>query len=377
MKRIALFSALTVALCAQSAPEQPKPEPAKATTAPTPQAIPAPKATTAPSAQPSPTASPATAPAPVQVPPKEEAIPEDQVIARMGKRIIHEKDFQTWLKTLAGPKRFEQMAKTPSSLTRPRQQFLDLQVLVAKARKQRLQELPEFKKEMEIQQDQILAKFLMNEERDGSEGQRMKQKMENPTEEELKAYFDQNIQRFETPEKFTARHLLIGIKGSPRMGDKGLTEDEAKARITKIQKELKDGKKFEDLVKEFSDDPGSKNTGGLYKEITYGSFAKEFEEAVRSQELGKVGEPVKTTFGYHLILVEGRTPKQPAEFDKVKDRLKQQMQPERKESLFKSFLEDTRKEVGFTAGAETPAETPKEASAKPVKKIAKKTAPKP
>ena len=357
MNRLFLLSVLSLTLSAQSAPSP----------APAPQAPPAPSASV--SAQPSPT--------PAQAPAKEEAIPEDQILARMGKRIIHEKDFLTWLKVLAGPKRFEQMSKTPSSLTRPRQQFLDLQVLAAKARKQRLQELPDFKKEMEIQQDQVLAKLLMNEDREGSEGQQMKQKVENPTEEQLKAYFDKNIQRFDTPEKFTARHLLIGIKGSPRMGDKGYTEDEAKTRIAKIQEELNGGKKFEDLVKEYSDDPGSKNTGGLYKDITYGSFAKEFEEAVKTQEIGKVGDPVKTTFGYHLILVEGRTPKQSAEFDKVKDRVKQQMQPELKESLFKTFLEETRKEMGFTSGSEAAAETLKDAPVKPTKKKVKKVIPTP
>lgn len=302
--------------------------------------------------------------------PKEETVPEDQVIARIGKRIIHEKDFIDWMKIAAG-KRFEQVAKMPGGLIRARQQYLDIQVLAAKARKSRLQESVDFKKAMQFHEDQALVSVLTNEDRDGGEGQRLKQKAENPSEDQLKAYFEQNTQRYETAETFTARHILVGLKGAPRMGDKGFTEEEAKVRITKIKDELKAGKSFESLAKEYSDDPGSKANGGLYKDTPYGSFAQEFQDAVRQQEVGKVGEPVKTVYGYHLILVEGRTPKQPADFEKVKDRVKQQWTSEQREVLRKEFLEEARKELDFIAGLEAAESLPKGSQVKAEKKPAK------
>lgn len=298
-------------------------------------------------------------------PPREEVVPEGQVIARLGKRIIREEDFLDWMKVTAG-KRFEMIAKMPGGLARARQQYLDIQVLAAKARKSRLQESADFKKIMKFQEDQALASVLMNEDRDGSEGQRIKEKAENPSEEQLKAYFEKNAQRYETAETFTARHLLVGLKGAPRMGDKGFTEEEAQARLAKIKGELQSGRSFESLAKEYSDDPGSKANGGLYQDTPYDSFVPEFQDAVRRQEIGKVGEPVKTLFGYHLILVEGRTPRQPAEFEKVKDRVKQQWISEQRESHRKGFMEETRNELDFVAGPEAADSLPK-AGKKPAK----------
>jgi parvulin-like peptidyl-prolyl isomerase len=295
------------------------------------------------------------------------------VLARLGNTILHEKDFHTWLKALAG-RQAQDMLKNPAALTRPRQQYLDFQVFAAKARAQNLNKLPEFSQTMKAIESQVLMRILLDEEREGSEGKRLKEKIENPTDQEIQAYFEKNTQRYDTPEKFTSRHILVGLKGSPRMGDKGLTDEEAKAKIAKIQGELKAGKTFESLVPEYSDDPGSKTTGGLYKDVTYGRFAKQFEEAVRTQELGKVGEPVKTQFGYHLILVESRTPKQAAVLDQVRDRVKRDMIPERREALMKAFLEEYRKEVGFVAGSDAAANSPKEtpkASKTPAKKKGK------
>lgn len=344
MRAFLLIPALALTLSAQTAPEKPK------IGTPTPSNLgPLPPHLTA---------------------PKEEAIPVDQVIARLGKRIIREKDFLEWMKITSG-KRFEMVAKLPGGLTRARHQYLDVQMLAAKARKARLQESAEFKKILAIQEDQALVGFMMSEDREGGEGQRLKQKAENPSEEQLKAFFEKNAQRYETPEKFTARHILVGLKGAPRMGDKGLTEEEAKARIAKIQDELKAGKSFESLAKEYSDDPGNKANGGLYKDAIYGSFVQEFQDAVRRQEVGKVGEPVKTMYGYHLILVEGRTPKQPGEFDKVKDRVKQQWTAEQRDSLRKAFLEETRKEMDFVSGPEAAESLPKPAPANVGKKSAK------
>lgn len=328
MRAMLLIPGLTLSLSAQTAPEKPK--------------TPAP-------------ATPAQGPLPPRLmhpePSREEAIPEDQVIARIGKRIIREKDFLDWMKIAAG-KRFEQFARMPGGLARARQQYLDVQVLAAKARRSHLKESEAFKRLMRFHEDQALVSVLTDEDRDGSEGQRIKRESENPSEDQLRDYFEKNAQRYETAEKFTARHILVGLKGAPRMGDKGFTEEEAKARIAMIKAELQAGTSFESLAKEYSDDPGSKANGGLYKDMAFGAFAKEFEDAVRQQEVGRVGEPVRTVFGYHLILVESRTPRQPAEFEKVRDRVKQQWTSEQREFLRKAFLERARQEVDFEPGAE-------------------------
>ena len=278
----------------------------------------------------------------------------DQPIGYLGKKVIRYGDFTAWLAVMAGP-RAEVIRRIPSSRDQAMHQYLDLQALAAKGQQENLQNTKEFQATLAALKQQAYARVLLDEDRPGSDGQKIKERAENPTDDEVQAYFKANSERFSTPEKFTARHILVAVKGSPGAGDKGLTDEEAKAKIAKIQEELKAGKKFADLAKEYSDDPGSKSNGGEYKDIPFGRFAKEFEQAVRTQEIGKVGDPVKTSFGYHLILVESRSPKQESDFASVKDQVRRQMIPERREKMQKEFMEQVKKEVGFR---EAPAPRP-------------------
>jgi hypothetical protein len=305
----------------------------------------------APAPQPPPAlVQPPAAKAPAQV---SEPKPTDP-IAYLGAKAITYGDFTSWLQVMAGP-RAEMVRNTPATRKQAMKQYLDTQVLAAKGRREKLNTTPEFKTTLAALEQQAYVRVLMDDSRNGSDGQKLKAKAENPTDEEVQAYFKANAERYATPAKFTARHILVSVKGAPGSGDKGLTDEEAKAKIAKIQAELKAGKKFEDLAKEYSDDPGSKNNGGLYKDVPFGRFAKEFEQAVNTQEIGVVGEPVKTSFGYHLILVESRSPKEAADFEKVKDQVRRQMIPERREKMTQDFLEAARKDVAFREVPEAPA----------------------
>lgn len=85
-----------------------------------------------------------------------------------------------------------------------------------------------------------------------------------------------------------------------------LTNDgDKKKKAEEILKKVKDGGDFAELAKEFSEDPGSKDKGGLYEGISKGQFAPEFEAAAFALEPGQVAnEVVKTSFGYHIIKLE-------------------------------------------------------------------------
>jgi peptidyl-prolyl cis-trans isomerase C len=298
-------------------------------------------------------APPQTGPAAPQAAPAAPApLPPEQVIARIGPQLIRERDFQLWLRATAGKERSEQMAKDALMLSRIRDRFFETRVLAAKARKDGIDKLPVVQERMRAEEDQALIQMLMNGDEDGTAGKLLKQKIENPSDEEIRAFFDKDHSRYDTPEKFTARHLLVAVKGGPRTADRGLPEDEAKAKIAKLQADLAAGRPFEELVKENSDDPSAKANGGLIKDAAMTGFDRAFEDAVRKQEIGKVGAPVRTIYGYHLILVESRTPRQPAVFEQVKDKVKQQMMPERRQALITAFIEDAKKEIGFVAGPE-------------------------
>ncbi|APR81858.1 Peptidyl-prolyl cis-trans isomerase PpiD [Minicystis rosea] len=104
-------------------------------------------------------------------------------------------------------------------------------------------------------------------------------------------------------ETYGARHLLVQYKGSMRApATITRSEDEAKARATEAMKKAKGGAKFEDLVKEYSDEPGAGQRGGDLGTFRKGQMVPEFQNAVEKLKVNEVSDLVKTPFGYHVIL---------------------------------------------------------------------------
>lgn len=105
-------------------------------------------------------------------------------------------------------------------------------------------------------------------------------------------------------EMFAAKHLLVMYKGGRRAPENVTrTKEEAKARATEAQKKAKDGKiKFEDLVKEYSDEPKAGERGGDLGTFAKGSMVPEFQAALEKIKIGEVSDVVETPFGFHVIL---------------------------------------------------------------------------
>lgn len=113
-------------------------------------------------------------------------------------------------------------------------------------------------------------------------------------------------------EMFAAKHLLVMYKGGKRAPESVTrTKEEAKARATEAQKKAKEGKtKFEDLVKEYSDEPRAGERGGDLGTFPKGSMVPEFQAGLEKIKIGEISDVVESPFGYHVIL---RTqPNQPA-----------------------------------------------------------------
>ena len=119
------------------------------------------------------------------------------------------------------------------------------------------------------------------------------------SEEKLKAYYEQHKDEFQAPEERKVRHILIQTAEN---ADEA-TVAAAKAKIEDLEKRLQGGEDFAELANEFSDDPGSKEQGGDVGWISPGLMAKAFEDTAYSLEVGKLSKPVRTPFGFHLIEV--------------------------------------------------------------------------
>ena len=114
--------------------------------------------------------------------------------------------------------------------------------------------------------------------------------------DDLREYYENNLDRFVTNEERKSSHILIAIDGDT-------SDEQAAELIEEIQSKL-DSESFEELAKEYSDDPGSAAQGGDLGWAEPGLFVPEFESALFSMNVGEISAPVKTDFGYHLIRMD-------------------------------------------------------------------------
>lgn len=125
------------------------------------------------------------------------------------------------------------------------------------------------------------------------------------TEEEIKNYYNEN-----TVGDISAKHILIKVKDDSDENSEGLSDEEAKKKAEELIKKLDDGANFDTLAKENSDDEGSASNGGDLGYFNKGEMVKEFEDAAYDLKVNKyTKEPVKTTYGYHIILKTGEKDK--------------------------------------------------------------------
>lgn len=135
--------------------------------------------------------------------------------------------------------------------------------------------------------------------------------------------------------KVRARHILFLV---PKGGDEG----PAKQKALAAKKRIEAGEDFAALAEELSEGPTSKN-GGSLGVFGRGEMVPEFERVAFTTEPGKVAGPVRTQFGWHLILVDERVPLESAPLDQVEEGLRNRLYEEEVERAFKGYIEELKR----------------------------------
>ncbi|GGC96232.1 peptidylprolyl isomerase [Undibacterium terreum] len=185
---------------------------------------------------------------------------------------------------------------------------LAMQLLVAQeATTKGLDKSPEVAEQIEMTKQSILAQAFVQDYIKNSK----------PTDEAIKAEYDKVAAQ--SGKQYEARHILVK------------TEEEAKDIIAKLKK---DPKQFEALAKAKSMDPGSKDKGGDLGWFDPRGMVPEFGAAVAKLEKGKfTEEPVKSQFGYHVIMLEDSRPEPVPSLEEVKPKIAQQLQQQNLKKL--------------------------------------------
>src|SRR5437879_822817 len=171
--------------------------------------------------------------------------------------------------------------------------LIDMKIVAKAAEDKKVENNEDFKKRLAFTRNRLLMDSLL-----ATEGKAA------TTDDAMKKVYEEASKQITGEQEVHARHILVE------------TEDEAKA----IAAELKKGADFAELAKKKSTDPGTSDGGDLGF-CTKDQMVPEFSAVAFTLEPGKISDPVKSQFGWHIIKVEEKRNRQAPAFDQVKPQI--------------------------------------------------------
>jgi parvulin-like peptidyl-prolyl isomerase len=144
---------------------------------------------------------------------------------------------------------------------------------------------------------------------------------------------------YEADKTATVRHILFNTMGKSDSAQQAI-KDQAQEVLEKAQ----EGADFAELAKKYSDDPGSKEKGGLYENFGRGRMVKPFEEAAFNLPIGSISNLVETQYGYHIIKVIDRE-KEERPFDEVRTQLQAQLKQAREKEVYQEYIDSLKEKA--------------------------------
>src|SRR5580698_4733490 len=171
--------------------------------------------------------------------------------------------------------------------------LIDMKIVAKAAEAKKIEDRDDFKARLAFTRSRLLMDNLL-----AMEGKAA------TTDEAMKKVYDEASKQISGEQEVHARHIMVE------------SEDEAKA----IKAELDKGADFAELAKKKSKDPGAADGGDLGF-FTKDQMVPEFSAVAFALEPGKISDPVKSQFGWHIIKVEEKRNRKPPEFDQVKSQI--------------------------------------------------------
>ena len=236
----------------------------------------------------------------------------DPVVMTVGSEKVTKSAFEAIIAGLNEQQRTQ--LQNPEARRSLAEQIAELKVMAQEGRNRHLDQTPAIQAKLQLQTDQVLANAVYQD--------MMKDAV---SDADLQAFYKEHADQWSEAK---GRHILVRFEGSRvpvRDGQKDFTDAEALAKANQLRAKILGGAKFEDVAKADSDDAGSGENGGDLGTFAPGQMVEEFDKAAFFIPVGTVSEPVKSAFGYHLILIESRGAKK---FDDVKAEIEQAVRPE-------------------------------------------------
>ncbi len=141
------------------------------------------------------------------------------------------------------------------------------------------------------------------------------------SDQEIEDWYESHKQDYHQEEQRRARHILLKL---PQ--DASEEEVEAKRKqIEEIRARIEKGADFAKVAKEVSEDPGSGKNGGDLGFFSRNAMVKPFADKVFNMKKGEISQPVRTQFGWHIILLEEIRPERTIPLKEVKEQIKEKI----------------------------------------------------
>jgi peptidyl-prolyl cis-trans isomerase C len=262
-------------------------------------------------------AAPALAQAPAPAEGAAKSIDLDAVVATVDGQPLTERDVQLALEELApggGPIDEQKRQQLIGFL-------INVKLVAQAAEKAKVGDNPQFAARLAFLREQALMKTYL--EKIGNEA---------VTDEAVQKVYAETVKEMKPEQEVRARHILVE------------TEEEAKA----IAERLAKGEDFAAIAKEASKDPGSGAEGGDLGFFTKEQMVPEFAEAAFKLEPGKVSEPVKSQFGWHVIKVEEKRERPVPPLEEVRAQIEDYVRKRAQEEAVKKLLDEAKIERAAT-----------------------------
>ena len=155
-------------------------------------------------------------------------------------------------------------------------------------------------------------------------------------ENEIKKAYDED-------KTATVRHILLLTKGKSDSAKKAIRK-----KMDGILKRARTGEDFAKLATEFSEDPGSKKTGGLYKDFPKGRMVKAFEDSAFGVPVGKISGIIETKYGLHILKVINRK-KETRTLAEARKNIISQLKRSAKAHAYETLIEGLKKKAEYKA----------------------------
>lgn len=175
--------------------------------------------------------------------------------------------------------------------------------------------------------------------------ERINHGVSDPTEAEMQAHFEAHREEYARPERAAASHILIKFEAG-----NAAQRTQAEARITSIRAAIEQGADFAEQAGQHSDCPSGAQAGGSLGWFSRGMMVPEFERAAFAMEVGQLSAVLETQFGFHIIRKTGQDAGGPADYDDVREKVREFLRHVARGETVAAYVADLRSKAVVEMG---------------------------